>query len=218
MRSFLSERRTWDEAEVILEESHDRDEKTGKPKNLFMKGIFIEGDVRNHNNRIYPVNEIIRAVNQLRDCISRGETIYGEADHPEDLNINLDRVSHIVEDIRMEGSRGVGKLRIIPTPMGNLVRTIIESGGKLGVSSRGSGNVDINGKVNDFEILTIDIVARPSAPNAFPKPIYERLMNYSYGNRIYRLSSAATYDAKSKTLNKELRQQVRNFLDELLKE
>jgi hypothetical protein len=212
-KALLTERLTWDQANVMLEESVDKDG-NGKAKNLFMRGIFIEGDVRNHNNRVYPQMEISKAVGQIRESMERGETIYGEADHPEELNINLDRVSHIVEEISLQGSKGIGKLRIVPTPMGQLVRTLIESGGKLGVSSRGSGNVDDGGRVSDFEIVTVDIVARPSAPNAYPTPIYERLMNYRRGTGIYALAESIKHDPAAQ---KHFRKEVLSFMDELFK-
>jgi hypothetical protein len=210
---LLTERLTWDQARVTVLESPERDA-DGKAKNLYMSGIFIEGDVRNHNNRVYPANEIARAVQQINEAMGRGETIWGEADHPEELTINLDRVSHMITEMRMDGSQGMGKLKIIPTPMGNIVRTLVECGGKLGVSSRGSGNVNERGIVSEFEMVTADIVARPSAPNAFPAPIYERLMNYRKGMQTYALSEAVRHDPKAQ---KYLREGVLMFLDELLK-
>ncbi|MCS7316801.1 MAG: hypothetical protein NZZ41_00560 [Candidatus Dojkabacteria bacterium] len=212
-KTFLRENLNWNQANITLEESVERDD-SGKPKNLYMKGIFIEGEIKNHNNRIYPFHEISRAVNQLKECINRGETVYGEADHPEGLTINLDRVSHIVEDISLQGTKGVGKLRIIPTPLGTLVRTIIESGGKLGVSSRGSGNVDDYGKVSDFEIVTIDIVARPSAPNAYPTPIYERLMNFRNNKHIIEMAHVLKED---KIAQKHFKSEIIKFMDDLFK-
>lgn len=211
-KTLLQENLNWNQASITLEESVEKDA-NGKAKNLYMKGIFIEGEIKNHNNRIYPLSEISKAVNQLKDCINRGETIYGEADHPEGLTINLDRVSHIVEDISLVGTKGIGKLRIIPTPLGTLVRTIIESGGKLGVSSRGSGNVDDYGKVSDFEIITVDIVARPSAPNAYPTPIYERLMNH---RNPYLLEMASVLK-NDKSAQKYFKSQVIKFMDDLFK-
>jgi hypothetical protein len=109
----------------------------------------------------------------------------GEVDHPEDLKINLDRVSHMIEKMWMDGPAGYGKLKILPTPMGELVKTMLTSGVKLGVSSRGSGKVnDANGHVSDFEIVTVDVVAQPSAPNAYPTAIYEGLLNHAGGARL----------------------------------
>ncbi len=188
---LLRETMNFDQAKIVLEQTDDG---TGK-KNLFMSGIFVQGGVKNHNQRIYPVNEIRRAVNDLSTQIAEGNTIWGEGDHPEELNINLERISHKITEMYMNGNNGCGKLQILPTPMGNIVRTLLESGGKLGVSSRGSGNVE-NGNVSDFEIVTVDIVARPSAPEAYPKPVYEALR----GRRarvIEDLAQAVQYDPKA---------------------
>jgi ABC-type phosphate transport system ATPase subunit len=95
----------------------------------------------------------------------------------------------------MDGNTGCGKLKILPTPMGNLIKTLLQSGVKLGVSSRGSGNVDDRtGHVSDFEIVTIDVVAQPSAPNAYPKAIYESMMNMKYGHRLVEIAKEAGED------------------------
>ena len=167
-------------AEVLTEEASD-----GSGKNLYLKGICIEGGVRNANERVYPVNEIAKAVDTINEQIKTGHSVLGEVDHPEDLKINLDRVSHMIEKMWMDGPAGYGKLKILPTPMGQLVKTMLESGVKLGVSSRGSGNVnDANGHVSDFEIVTVDVVAQPSAPNAYPTAIYEGLLNHTGGQRL----------------------------------
>lgn len=162
-----------------------------------MKGIFIQGGVKNANERIYPVAEIENAVETLNKQIHEGYSVLGEVDHPDDLKINLDRVSHMITSMWMDGANGFGKLKILPTPMGQLVRTMLESGVKLGVSSRGSGNVnDSDGKVSDFEIITVDIVAQPSAPNAYPKAIYESLMNMKHGHRMLEIAKEAKGDKK----------------------
>jgi hypothetical protein len=167
-------------AEVLLEEAAD-----GSGKNLYLKGICIEGGVRNANERVYPVNEIAKAVDTINEQIKTGHSVLGEVDHPEDLKINLDRVSHMICNMWMDGPAGYGKLKILPTPMGELVKTMLTSGVKLGVSSRGSGNVDDrNGHVSDFEIVTVDVVAQPSAPNAYPQAIYEGLLNHAGGARL----------------------------------
>ena len=164
----------------MLEEAAD-----GSGKNLYLKGICIEGGVRNANERVYPVNEIAKAVDTINEQIKTGHSVLGEVDHPEDLKINLDRVSHMICNMWMDGPAGYGKLKILPTPMGELVKTMLTSGVKLGVSSRGSGNVDDrNGHVSDFEIVTVDVVAQPSAPNAYPQAIYEGLLNHAGGARL----------------------------------
>ena len=166
-------------AEVLLEEAQDGG------KNLYLKGICIEGGVRNANERVYPVTEIAKAVDTINEQIKTGHSVLGEVDHPDDLKINLDRVSHMIEKMWMDGPAGYGKLKILPTPMGELVKTMLTSGVKLGVSSRGSGNVnDANGHVSDFEIVTVDVVAQPSAPNAYPTAIYEGLLNHRGGQQL----------------------------------
>ena len=157
-------------------------------KDLFMKGLFIQGDVKNQNGRVYPKDEIQRAVENVTKRLSGGETVMGELDHPEELQINLDRVSHIITEMQCDGSDGLGSLKVIDTPMGNIAKALLKAGAKLGVSSRGSGNVNESGRVSDFDIVTVDIVAQPSAPDAYPKTIYESLFNMRGGSMIYDLS------------------------------
>lgn len=207
----LNERLSWDQASIIAEGGGLGE--NGKPKDLYMKGIFIQGGVRNHNQRVYPLQEIQRAVKQINDSISNGETIWGEADHPEGLTINLDRISHMITELHMEGQNGIGKLKIINTPMGNICRTLVECGGKLGVSSRGSGNVnESNGEVSDFDLITVDIVARPSAPSAFPTPMYEAFNLNRRGPIIEDLAHAMREDPRAqKFLAKELINWINNL-------
>lgn len=181
----------------------ESDDKEGKT--LYMKGICIQGGVRNANQRVYPVSEIAKAVKTLNDQIAGGYSVLGEVDHPQDLRINLDRVSHMITEMWMDGPNGFGKLKILPTPMGTLIRTMLDSGVKLGVSSRGSGNVreDGSGQVSDFEIVTVDIVAQPSAPGAYPTTIYEHLMNTRGGYKAINLASEVRHDPKAQKFLKE---------------
>jgi hypothetical protein len=174
-------------------------------KDLYLKGICIQGGVKNANQRVYPVTEIGRAVKTLNDQITGGYSVLGEVDHPEGLNINLDRVSHMITDMWMDGPNGYGKLKVLPTPMGQLVQTMLESGVKLGVSSRGSGNVseDGAGEVSDYEIITVDVVAQPSAPGAYPTPIYEHLINARGGYKALELAREVQGDAKAQKYLKE---------------
>ena len=194
----LQENLTFDQAKVVLENQNEG-------KDLYMKGIIIQGGIRNANQRVYPVSEIGRAVKTLNDQITGGYSVLGEVDHPEGLNINIDRVSHMITETWMDGDNGYGKLKILPTPMGNLVKTMLESGVKLGVSSRGSGNVmeDGSGEVSDFEIITVDVVAQPSAPGAYPTPIYEHLMNARGGMKAYEFAQATKEDPKAQKYLKE---------------
>jgi hypothetical protein len=182
-------------------------------KTLYMKGIFIQGGVKNANERVYPVSEIENAVGTLNKQIQEGYSVLGEVDHPDDLKINLDRVSHMITSMWMDGANGFGKLKILPTPMGQLVKTMLESGVKLGVSSRGSGNVnDLDGRVSDFEIITVDIVAQPSAPNAYPKAIYESLMNMKHGHKVLDIAREARGDKK---VQRYLAEEVKRLINDL---
>ena len=189
----LTETLSFDQARMVVESA---DNASGG-KDLHMKGIFIQGGVKNANQRVYPVEEIGRAVTTLNEQIAEGYSVCGEVDHPEGLNINLDRVSHLITDMWMDGANGFGKLKILPTPMGNLVKTMLESGVKLGVSSRGSGEVDGSGNVNGFEIITVDVVAQHSAPGAYPTPIYEHLMNERGGYKAFLTSKEVTGDPQA---------------------
>jgi hypothetical protein len=196
--TYLKEQLSFDQSGIVMES----DDKDGK--SLYLKGITIQGGIRNANQRVYPVDEIERAVKTLNDQIQNGYSVLGEVDHPDDLKVNLDRVSHMITHMWMEGPNGYGKMKILPTPMGNLVRTMLESGVKLGVSSRGSGNVnDGNGHVSDFEIITVDVVAQPSAPGAYPTPIYEHLMNVRGGNRAWTVATETKEDPKAQKYLKE---------------
>ena len=195
--NFLREHLTFDQAKVVVENANEG-------KDLYMKGICIQGGVRNANQRVYPVNEIGRAVKTLSEQITGGYSVLGEVDHPDGLTVNLDRVSHLITEMWMDGPNGYGKLKILPTPMGQLVRTMLESDCKLGVSSRGSGNVvESSGEVSDFESITVDVVAQPSAPGAYPTPIYEHLMNARGGMKAYELAQATKEDAKAQKYLKE---------------
>jgi len=197
--NYLRENLSFDQAKMVVES----DGQDGK--NLYLKGICIQGDKRNQNQRVYPAREIARAVKTLNDQIAGGYSVLGEVDHPDDLKINLDRVCHMVTEMWTEGADGYGKLKILPTPMGSLVKTMLENGVKLGVSSRGSGNVSDNGsgEVSDFEIITIDVVAQPSAPGAYPTPIYEHLMNYRGGLSALRIAQEVKGDPKAQQYLKE---------------
>ncbi len=201
MALYLKEDLTFDRAgiQVLSEDSAD-----GKGKDLYMKGIFIEGGVKNANQRVYPVHEIQKAVSTINEQIKGGYSVLGEVDHPDDLKINLDRVSHMITDMWMDGPAGHGKLKVLPTPMGELVKAMLTSGVKLGVSSRGSGNVNEGtGHVSDFEIITVDIVAQPSAPHAYPKAIYEGIMNMRGGAQLFEMAREASQDQRVQKYVKE---------------
>ena len=189
----LAEHLSYDQAKIVLESEEGSDGK----KSLYLNGICIQGDIRNANQRVYSSQEIGRAVKTLNEQIAGGYSVLGEVDHPQDLRINLDRVSHMITKMWMDGPNGYGKLKIIPTPMGQLVQTMLQSGVKLGVSSRGSGEVDSNGNVQGFEIITVDVVAQPSAPGAYPTPVYEHLMNNTGGYQAFRIAQEVKGDPQA---------------------
>ena len=191
MKTNLQEHLSFDQAKIVVE----RDEDEGKT--LHLSGICIQGDIRNANQRVYSSKEIDRAVKTLNEQISGGYSVLGEVDHPQDLRINLDRVSHMITKMWMDGPNGYGKLKMLPTPMGQLVSTMLESGVKLGVSSRGSGEVDPSGNVAGFEIITVDVVAQPSAPGAYPTPVYEHLMNNKGGYEAFKVAQEVQGDAQA---------------------
>ena len=194
-----------EQSQIKLMESDDG-------KDLYMQGLFIQGDVKNQNGRVYPKDEIKRAVENVTERLNKGETVMGELDHPEELQINLDRVSHIITEMMCNDANGMGKLKVIDTPMGNIARALLKAGAKLGVSSRGSGNVNESGRVSDFDIVTVDIVAQPSAPDAYPKTIYESLFNMRGGAQIFDTASALTHD---KSAEKHLMKAITGFINDL---
>jgi hypothetical protein len=202
----LVEQLTPSQANIVKESSEDG-------KSLYMKGICIQGGVKNANQRVYPVSEIQTAIKTINEQVTGGFSVLGEVDHPSNLRINLDRVSHMIENMWMDGPNGFGKLKILPTPMGKLVETMLDSGVRLGVSSRGSGEVnESNGEVKNFEIVTVDVVAQPSAPEAYPHAIYEGLMNMNGGQTLFDLAGEATQDRK---VQKYLTESIKKLINEL---
>lgn len=148
-------------------------------KNLYIEGIFLQSAIPNRNGRVYPEQILEREVNRYSEqFVSKGRA-FGELGHPDGPQINLDRVSHIIESLRKEGTNWVGRAKITDTPMGNIARGLIESGAQLGVSTRGMGSLKMNKQginevQDDFFLATAaDIVADPSAPDAFVNGIME---------------------------------------------
>jgi len=205
---MLIEKLSYDQAGIVTE---SKDDGNGGKK-LYMEGIFVQANKRNQNQRIYPGQEIKSAVTSITERIDKGFSVLGEADHPEDLQVNLDRVSHMIERMWMNGDDGHGRLKLLPTPMGNICKTLLEAGAKLGVSSRGSGEVGNDGIVKGFEIQTVDIVANPSAPDAYPDPLYEAIMNGKRSNVLMDVANATNNDTKAqKYLQEEVLKLINNL-------
>lgn len=205
--NMLLEHKTFDDAKIELVE--DTNPATGQKK-LCMKGIFLQADVKNHNHRVYPLKEISYAVDALNERIKTHGPVAGEAQHPDGLEINIDRISHSISEMWMDGKNGMGKLTLLPTPLGNIIKTLLENNVKLGVSSRGSGEVDSFGNVKDFQIITVDIVSTPSAPEAYPNTIYEQLMYAKNQKEICKLAEAVSYDSSAQ---KYFRQEIISWMD-----
>lgn len=148
-------------------------------KNYFIEGIFMQGDIKNRNGRVYPSGVIANEVSRYNKEFVQKKRAFGELGHPQGPTINLDRVSHMITDLKQEGSDFVGKAKIMDTPMGKVVKNLMDEGATLGVSSRGMGTLKQNKQgimevQNDFMLATAgDIVADPSAPNAFVRGIME---------------------------------------------
>lgn len=153
-------------------------EETGK-KTHFIEGIFMQGDIKNRNGRVYPSNVIAKEVHRYNEQYVNKKRAFGELGHPDGPTVNLDRVSHNVINLKQDGSNFVGKAKIMATPMGNIVKSLMDEGATLGVSSRGMGSLKENKKgimevQDDFMLATAgDIVADPSAPDAFVRGIME---------------------------------------------
>jgi hypothetical protein len=158
--------------EVIVEQRNGQ-------KHLYIEGIFLQGDIKNRNGRMYPCETLAREVGRYNENFVQKGRALGELGHPDGPSINLDRVSHKITSLRQEGTNFIGRAQILSTPMGNIAKSLLDEGVKLGVSSRGMGSLreDRNGiKVvgEDFMLATAaDIVADPSAPDAFVNGIME---------------------------------------------
>ena len=160
------------DVEYITEEKED-----GK-KNYKIKGIFMQADIKNRNGRVYPMDTLEKEVERYTKNFVNQHRAYGELGHPDGPTVNLERVSHMITSLKKDGKNFIGEAKILSTPMGEIVKNLMKDGGKLGVSSRGLGSLEqkngANYVKNDFHLATAaDIVADPSAPNAFVEGIME---------------------------------------------
>ena len=161
-----------DDAKIVITEG-----KNGK-KNTFIEGVFLQGELTNRNGRRYPINTLAREVGKYNENFVKSGRALGELGHPDGPTINLDRASHLITSLRQEGNNFVGKARLLETPMGKIAKQLHDEGVKLGVSSRGLGSIKEENGVKivgeDFMLATAaDIVADPSAPDAFVNGIME---------------------------------------------
>lgn len=152
-------------------------------KGYFIEGIFMQGDIKNRNGRIYPASILEKEMQRYGNDFIKTKRALGELGHPNGPQINGDRVSHLITEMKRDGSNFVGKAKILSTPMGEIVKTFIDEGVKIGVSTRGLGSVKqskegIMEVQNDFHLATVDIVTDPSGPNCFVNGIMENTEYY----------------------------------------
>ena len=165
-------------SEAVEEVEYITEAKENGGKNYKIKGIFLQADIKNRNGRVYPMEVLEKEVGRYNKKFINEKRAYGELGHPDGPTVNLERVSHMVTELYPDGKNFIGEAKIMETPMGKIVKNIIDEGGKLGVSSRGMGSLDQKNGANyvrdDFYLATAaDIVADPSAPNAFVEGIME---------------------------------------------
>jgi hypothetical protein len=200
----------------------EANEKTGK-KEMYIEGIFLQAEIKNKNGRKYPLEVLKNEVGRYVNEVVSSNRAYGELGHPTGPSINLDRVSHIITEIRQDKNNFIGKAKITETPMGNIARGIMESGGQLGVSSRAMGSLkESNGVMivqNDLKLSTAaDIVADPSAPDAFVKGILENVTwFYDETNGVWLQEKVESIKHKSKRISsKKLEEQKLAIFEEFL--
>ena len=165
-------------AEAVEEVEYITEEKEGGGKNYKIRGIFMQADIKNRNGRIYPMEVLNEEVKKYNKNFIEQKRAFGELGHPDGPTVNLERVSHMITSLKPDGKNFIGEAKIMDTPMGKIVKNLMDEGAKLGVSSRGMGSLRQKGGANvvsdDFYLATAaDIVADPSAPNAFVEGIME---------------------------------------------
>ena len=165
-------------SEAVEEVEYITEAKEGGGKNYKIKGIFLQADFKNRNGRVYPMEVLQKEVSRYNKKFINENRAYGELGHPDGPTVNLERVSHMVTSLTPDGKNFIGEAKVMETPMGKIVKSLMNEGGKLGVSSRGMGSLDQKNGANyvrdDFYLATAaDIVADPSAPNAFVEGIME---------------------------------------------
>ena len=172
-------------------------EGTGSDKKLYIEGVFLQSEIKNRNGRMYPFSVLEKEVQRYNEEYVKNSRALGELGHPDGPTVNLDRVSHRITSLRAEGNNFIGKAQIMNTPMGNIARSLLEDGVKLGVSSRGMGSIDkredVGVVMDDFMLATAaDIVADPSAPDAFVNGIMEG-KEWAWDNGILKETKVAKY-------------------------
>lgn len=208
MRELLVETLTASEGNIITEAVVGKDGK----KKYCLKGVFMQSDIKNRNGRNYPLSEVSNAVKRASEAIKIHGGIFGELDHPQTLTINMDRISHAIKEMYMDGTNAVGRAELLDTPMGQIGKTLAESGVRYGISSRGTGDVGEDGNVSNFNFVTCDLVVTPSAPGAIMNPVFESLQQDIEGRRVLTLAESVKHDPRAQDfLKKELLKFIRSI-------
>ena len=199
----------------------EADEKGGK--NYKIRGTFLQADVKNRNGRVYPMDILEKEVGRYNKNFIQKKRAFGELGHPDGPTVNLERVSHMITELYPDGKNFVGEAKIMDTPYGKIVKNLIDEGAMLGVSSRGMGSLEPKGGAQvvrkDFYLATAaDIVADPSAPNAFVEGIFEG-KEWIWDNGIVREMEIEAYrkalEKKTKDLGEKQQKLFANFLSKL---
>ena len=200
------------------------EEKLGKGKEYFIEGVFLQSNLKNRNGRVYPVDILDNEVKRYNEEYVNKNRAFGELGHPDSPTINLDRVSHMIKSLKRDGDNFVGKAKIMDTPYGKIVKSLIDEGATLGVSSRGMGSLDRKGDVayvgKDFTLATAaDIVADPSAPNAFVEGVMESkewvMVDGRFVEKDLREAQAFIRATSSKNLEEAKLKVFMNFLSKI---
>jgi hypothetical protein len=196
-------------------------EKRGDVREHFIHGVFMQGGVKNKNGRVYPMNNLGEAIAKYNTDHVQKNRALGELNHPEGPTVNLDKVSHMIKELRQDGNNFVGKAKILNTPMGKIVKGLLDEGTSLGVSSRGMGSLKkVNGGINevqnDFILSAVDIVADPSAPDAFVNGILEG-KEWVWDNGLLKEQKVAHYEKEIKrTSSRKLEEKTLKLFKDFL--
>lgn len=195
---------------VLPAEGNIVTESLNNGKDVFLKGTMMQAEVVNRNKRKYRLSELVEAVAIANQSIQSHGGIFGELDHPQGITINMDRISHVITELYMNGNDAIGTCKLLNTPMGMIAKELANSGCRYGVSSRGMGRVDEStGIVEGFALVTVDLVATPSAPGAMPLPVYESLQDSIKGQRVLTIAESIREDADAQ---KHLRKALLDFM------
>jgi hypothetical protein len=201
-QQLLVEELTASQGNIITEAKKD-----GK---VFLMGTYMQAEIENRNGRTYTLAEMVANVANMKQQINEFGGVFGELDHPDTITINMDRISHAIKDIYMDGNNVIGKAELLNTPMGLIAQELSKSGVRYGVSSRGAGVVNEGGMVSGFNLVTIDLVVTPSAPGAMPDTITEAISDA----KLMSLAESVQHDPSAqKYFKAEILKLVRNVIN-----